>query len=237
MKVRLITFCAMIFMAADFSFAKSKFIDVPGKNEVTLIGRIHFSTDMDRQFLFDTSNVPEDKRDYPDVCVLPFFPGKPSGLTRKVQKLSDTVGFDEQAWSTNGNYFFVQYKLTKERTLYLSYVTLFIGGSYLLPVALPLKLKVTVPEDEKFLYIGDFYYTAKGFAFVVDCSVKDEFDSAQKALDEVTKHEYRLSRARLSEATYEDFENVNFTYEVSVTNFSKWYTLLNKRGITVKNKE
>ena len=225
MKSKILIVCALFFVAAN-TFAKSKFIDVPGKNEVTVVGRVHFSSDVDRNFLFETFGVDSDKRNYPDVYVLPFIPGKASGILLKRHKVDDLEDFDKQAWGV-----IVQYSLTKERTLLFDYMTLFIGGSYMIPVKLPLKFQVNVPKDEKFLYLGDFYFDAKGFSFDLSSSVKDEYEAAQLALNGVTKKEYKLARANLEQATDEEIKNIEFTYEVPITKFKKWYKMLKKRGL------
>ncbi|MCR5725503.1 MAG: hypothetical protein K6G80_10500 [Treponema sp.] len=223
-KNKLILCCALLSACTAMLSAKSKFIDVPGRNEVTVVGRIHFKTDMDKNWLMDTFGVPADKRNYDDCYVLPYIPGS-AGLFTNVHKAKEIRAFNNQAWGKNGDYFFVQYKLLKDRTLYFSYVTLFIGGSYMLPVKLPLNFKVVVPEKEKFLYLGDFYYSAKGFAFELTAAHKDEYDEAQKALNEATKKPQTLCRANLEEITEEDIENNNrsFWYESVGTKFSNWY--------------
>ena len=235
MKNRVIVFCVLFATFAVNLAAKSKYIDIPGNSEVTVVGKVNFSSDVDKEFLFNTFKIPEDKRNYPDLYVLPYIPGS-AGLFTNVHKAHETGGFDNQAWSVNGNYFFVKYKLLKDRTLYFSNIVIFIGASYQLPVILPLNFKVTVPENEKFIYLGDFNFTAKGFAFELSSSVKDNYDSAQNALNEVTKKEYRLCRANLEPITEEDLDAINktFYYESVTTNFSLWYQRLEYLGLIAK---
>ena len=219
--VLLITLCGSL-------SAKSKYIDVPGNNEVTVVGRLNFTSDMDKNFLFEAFKVDEDKRNYPDIYVLPYIPGS-AGLLTNVHSAKEIMKFDRQAYGVNGDYFFVQYKLLKDRTLYFSGITIFIGGSYELPVWLPLNFKVTVPEKEKFLYLGDFTFTAKGFAFELSASVKDNYEDAQEALNKVTRKEYDLCRASLEKITEEDLDKISkgFVYEAVHYEFYTWYLKIN----------
>ena len=231
MKNRIIIF-TFIFFIANLAFAKPKFIDEPKKNEVTLVGRITFKTDMERNWLYGAVDLPEDQRKYQDIYVMPFS----SAYAKYVEegetvwlksndKAKDILKFEEQAWSVNGGYFFVKYELGKERTVYLSAATVFIGASYLLPVLLPLNLKITVPADEKFLYIGDYTFNAKGFGFELTASVSENFEEAQVALNSVTEKEYQLSRANPERLSAKDMEKVQFAYESPTTDFKKWYKL------------
>lgn len=222
----------LILLTANLAFAKPKFIEEPKKNEVTLVGRITFKTDMDRNWLLGAVDLPEDVRNYQDIYVMPFSSAYAkyveegeSVWLKSGDKDKDILKFEEQAWGVNGGYFFVKYELGKERTVYLNSATLFIGASYLLPVLLPLNLKITVPEDEKFLYIGDYTFNAKGFAFELTSSVADNFDQAQVALNSVTKKEYQLSRANAERLSAKDMEKVQFAYVSPTTDFKKWYKL------------
>ncbi|MBR1536649.1 MAG: hypothetical protein IJ630_06910 [Treponema sp.] len=224
MKNKILASCVLFIALCGSLSAKSKYTDIPGNNEVTVVGRLNFSTDADRDFLFETFEVPEDKRHYPDIYVLPYIPGS-AGLFTNVHKAKEITKFEEQAWGVNGGYFFVQYKLLKDRTLYFSSITLFLNGSYMLPVKLPLGFKVRVPEKEKFLYLGDFTFKAKGFAFEISASVKDNYDDAQAVLDKVTKKDYDLCRASLEKITEEDLEAIKktFYYESAGYSFKDWY--------------
>ena len=228
MKNKIIVFVALFFVAVS-AFAKPKYIDEPKKNEVTLIGRISFTTDIDRKWLLEAMNVPETERKYKDIYVMPY--SSPNGKVAegdervrvKADAVKEVAEFDNQAWSVNGNYFFVKYSLGKNRTLYLDSVKLFIGASYMLPVLLPLNIKITVPEGEKFLYIGDYDFSAKGFAFELSASVSDEFDAAQVALNSVTKKEHALCRANPERITQEEIDKFFYEYEQPSVNFKKWY--------------
>ena len=232
MKNKLITLSILLF-SVSFAFAKPKQLAEPKKSEVILVGRISFSTDMDRTWLLDAVGVEEENRKYPDLYTLPFAApdsvikekaGSKWATVTTVQD-KDIASFSEQSWGINGDYFFVKYELGKDRTLYLSTATIFIAGSYLLPVLLPMNLKVTVPEGEKFLYLGDFSYSAKGFAFALSREVHDEYDAAQVALNSVTKKEYKLCRANPENITPEEIEKVQYYYTSPSTDLKKWYKM------------
>ncbi|WP_191017409.1 hypothetical protein [Treponema zioleckii] len=142
-------------------------------------------------------------------------------------KPKDIKKFDRQAWAVNGEYFFVKYSFDKkQRTIYLDNSTLFIGASYTLPVGLPLNLKVVVPENEKFLYLGDFSYSAKGFGFDLSCAVSDEFEAAQFALNEVTKEEYSLCRANPQIFSEEESKHVRNRNWFVFYDEKDWYKTL-----------
>ncbi|MCR5289238.1 MAG: hypothetical protein K6E51_04525 [Treponema sp.] len=230
MKTKTIACSIVFFMVVSAVFAKSQYLDVPSKKEVTFIGRIFFDSDVDRNFLFESFGVSENKRQYPDTYVLPYFPGK-TGIFSSIHKYDEIEEFEEHAWGVNGDYFYVTYTLPEDRTIYFDCATVFIGSSYMLPVLLPMYCKVQVPENEKFLYIGDFHFSAKGFAFEVSGTVVDEYDAAQDALNAVTKKQYTLCRANVEKASKEELKAIKYTYEPPVTEFNKWYKMLAERGL------
>ncbi|MBP5588196.1 MAG: hypothetical protein J6X37_05665 [Treponema sp.] len=222
---------------ANLSFAqtkeKNKTIDTPLENQVIVVGRIHFSTDADRNYLFDAFEIPEDRREFKDICVLPFSAPE---IVRKPEKngnisyVSETKltlsTFNKNAWVANDNYFFIKYNVWKDRTIHLTSATVFIGGCHLLPVILPMYFKIKVPENEKYVYIGDFYYSAKGLNFELSVKVKDEFDSAQKALDAVTKNEVTL--CRVSKEPFDEDVRILFSYPPIQSEIKGWYSHVKK---------
>jgi len=204
--------------------AKSNYITEPGKNEVVVVGRISVSYDTDKAYLLEAFDVPEEYRALPDTYVLPYIPGEP-GLLSNVHKAKELIKFDEQAWGINGGFFFVKYELKKDRILYFDTVTMFLGSNYNIAVKLPFGFKVKVPEGEKYLYLGDFYYKGKGFAFDVTLQgIEDNFEEAQIALDKVTKREASLCRGNLADITEEDIKSIEpYYYESVYTNVQNWY--------------
>ena len=227
-KNKIIVFLLLIF-SIELAFAKPKLITEPKGNEVILIGRISFTTDVDREFFFNTMEIPEDKRNYKDVYIMPYFSDKFTYTEEKlIHAYSDSKKsiqkFEEQAWAVNGDYFFTKYSYNrKAKAIYLDSVTMFLGASYKLAVELPLNMKITVPDGEKFLYIGDYTFNAKGFAFSLSGVVEDKFDEAQIALNGVSKEEYTLCRVTPELLTKKQMKNVHATYEAVGTKFSKWY--------------
>ena len=230
MKNKITVFLLLIF-TTGFAFAKPKLISKPGSNEVILVGRISFTTDVDREFFYNTMEVPEDKRNYKDVYVMPFYSDEYKYVeTDKTVyvtavKKKEVQKFEEMAWAVNGDYFFVEYKYNrKDRAVYLKSATMFLGASYKLAVELPLNMKITVPEGEKFLYIGDYTFNAKGFAFTLTEKVTDNFDDAQAALNAISKEEYALCRVNPERLTKEQMKNnLHGMYESVGTKFTKWY--------------
>ena len=230
MKKNIALFFAFICFV-NIVFAKQKYISEPNSKEVILVGRIHFNMDISKEYLLDAFDVPEDKRNYPDLCVLPFFPPEAKveneyTYFKYVSKKSMNQ-FNESAYSVNGGYFFVKYKLNSDRIVYLSKVVVFIAGSYRIPIVLPMSLKLQVPQKEKYLYIGDFYYlSSRGVEFKISCSVKDEYESAQKALNKVSKKEHTLCRANVELYDSEKDGKIKYLYSNSPNiKFKKWYKL------------
>ena len=212
---------------------KKKTIETPLENQVIVVGRIHFSTDADRNYLFDAFEVPEDRRDFKDIVVLPVYtpgmiqkPAKDGSVSYiTIPKLTLSM-FNSKAWVASDNYFFIKYTVGKDGILYMTSATAFIGGCHLLPVILPMYFKVKVPENEKYIYIGDFYYSTKGINFELSVSVKDEFESAQKALDEVTKNE--VSLCRVSKQPFDDDDKLGFACSPVQSEINGWYSHVKK---------
>ncbi len=223
MKNKNLFFITLLFLASNFIFAKT--IRTPGPKDVTLVGRIFFETDMDKEWYFDAFNIPEDKRSHPDSYIFPFIPGQDSLLAPGYSILMDQ--FERQAWGVNGDYFFVQYDLLSDRMLYLTEITLFLGGAFQLPVKLPLGFKIRIPEKEKFVYIGDFYFSAKGFGFEISGKRKEAFEAAQAALDKVTQKQYKLCYGNIEKITTDDLEDMrkhlSFSYAASGIDLNEWY--------------
>lgn len=226
---KLFVLIAALFIAESI-FAKSNYIDVPGRNEVTLVGRINFTTDVDRQWFYDAIEFPEENRNYKDIYIMPFCTKKyviaeeNENYFIKTVEAKEIENFEKQAWSVNGDYFFVQYELNDYRTVYLSTITVLLGASYNLPILLPLNIKVQIPEDEQFVYIGDFTFETSGFAFeLLNIEVNDDIESAQAALNEVTKKEYSLCRGNIEAVTEEDNQKLKWYYYTPMTRFIGWY--------------
>ncbi len=230
MKNRLLAFCVLFITLAGSLSAKSNFLKEPKKNEVILVGKISFSTDQDKNFLYESREVPENyRKNYKNLITMPFCSPKYKVVEEGQNpflftiKSSEMQKFQAQAWVLDGEYFFVKYELNKERTVYLDTALLFVNASYLLPVRLPLEMKITVPEGEKFLYIGDYEFKATGFAFELTRKVKDNFDEAQAALDNKTEVKYSLCRANPEFLDERFFEKVWYQTEHFEFNIANWY--------------
>ncbi|MBP5587780.1 MAG: hypothetical protein J6X37_03535 [Treponema sp.] len=221
MKNRIICCLISIIAFSNFSFART--IDKPKTNEVIIVARIHFSTDADRKWYLDAFDVPEELREYPDTYCFPLCPSVVTTEETKKKTGADSYDikeFEKTAWAVNGDYVFAKYTLGSNRTIYFSSATVFLNSSYNLPVKLPMGIQVKIPEDEKYVYIGDFYYSAKGAAFDVTVSVKDELADAQKALDKVTKEKCTLCRGSIDVIKE---EKLIFYYAEGYTDLVKWY--------------
>lgn len=205
----------------NFSFAKT--IDKPKSNEVIIVARINFSTDADRKWYLDAFDVPEELRNYPDTYTLPLCPPQiKAGESKKKDGATpyDIKEFEKTSWGVNGDYVFAKYVLNSDRTIYFSSATIFLNSSYNLPVKLPMGFKVKIPEGEQYIYIGDFYYSAKGPDLNISVSIKDSLSDAQKALDNVIKDKCSLCRG-IIESIKE--ENLLFYYIEGYTDITKWY--------------
>ena len=231
MKNKLLILSIIFTAFTNICFAQSsgKTIESPMPDQVIVVGRIHFTTDMDRDYLYDAFEIPEDRRDFKDIVVLPFYtPGmiqkiSKSGSLSFTQILKPTLSiFNSKAWVANDNYFFIKYTIGPDRILYMTSATAYIGGSHLLPVILPMYFKTQVPENEKYIYIGDFYYSAKGVDFELSASVKDEFDSAKEALDNVTKNE--VSLCRIVRQPFDPDDRLGFSHSPISSEISQWYS-------------
>lgn len=223
----------VLILFENLSFAKTGSVSLPKNDEVVLVGRISFDSDIDKEWLMESFEIPEDKRNYKDVFVFPFIPNK-----GKI-KPDSLVAFNKQAWGINRGYFFIKYKLPKNRTLLFSHIQYYIGASYYLMAELPCGFKITVPEGEKFVYIGDLYYHAKGPSFEMSGAVKDNYDAAQEALNQVTEENQPLCRVSLEDITQEDVDAAikKYVYETTVliddiaTHYDRWYEDLEKYGV------
>lgn len=258
MKKKIITIIVVSFLSVVFLSAKEKALPMPAKGSVTLVGRINFSSNIDRDFLFESAGIPEDKRNYPDICFMPFFtdkvelrlkedvlPEDPFEIMKyfeqqekenKKKKISsaDIKNFEAQAMAVNGEYFFIQYKFNSDRKICLRDATIFIGGSPHLPVILPINSIITVPEGESFLYIGDYFFDVKDFSFTVSKKVVDNFDDAAIALNKAVQKEVALSRAIMEKYIPEEHGKIWYMMVPPSVNIDSWYDRYKNLNLSVK---
>ena len=71
-------------------------------------------------------------------------------------------------------------------------------GSNSFVINLPFYFKAPLPENAKYIYVGDFDFTVEGDDFhVTDISVDDTFDKAKKALEKIYGMDIGLKRVQI----------------------------------------
>ena len=103
-------------------------------------------------------------------------------------------------WADYGETFFFETKLEKDNTFNLEYFTgaIFARTNGYFQFLIPASVTVHVPEDAKYVYIGNFEYELDHALRVVGFNHYDEYSKAQEEVNRATGKTVELVRAGLS---------------------------------------
>jgi len=156
-------------------------IAMPGKSDVLIVGRISVKADEDMQFYAKTRNV------------------NPENLGKDAVLLISASDDSQRQIYTDGEFFFVKYRLPKNRHIQFDSVPYYFFADKKTSLILPLGFSIDVPKDVNYVYIGSFTYNITGDDFTVkNITVSDEYDQAQQLTDKITgKNNIELCRVEL----------------------------------------
>ena len=172
----------------------------PSKNEVVVVFSLKVQPQPDTEFFAHYTDMSFGALSLgrygtgKDVIVLKFNNAKYS-MQAWTEKDADAVGFA----------MFQVGFAARKRYLELSRLQYHFAGSEALFVTLPLRVKIEVPDDVRYVYIGDFTCKcSKPFYDITDVKRTDNFDAAAKAVKAVYGKDAELERVPLISLDKED---------------------------------
>ena len=191
---------AFFIIGTDIFAADKKRPAAPGKDEIVMVFSLKLQPSPDTEFFAkytDMSFAALSLKRYgtgEDVIVLKFNNAKYS-MQAWTEKDADAVGF---AMLQVGF-------AARKRYLELRSLQYHFAGSEALFVTLPLRVKIEVPDDVRYVYIGDFTCKcSKPFYDITDVKRTDNFDAAARAVKEVYGKDAELERVPLISLNQED---------------------------------
>ena len=98
-----------------------------------------------------------------------------------------------------GGLFCISVNVPEDRVITLDALELYLFNNSWAGIKMPVGIKVTIPKDAKYLYIGNLDYTFSNYYFMINnVKLTDDFDAAQIKLNEVMRTECDLVRAPVS---------------------------------------
>lgn len=191
---------AFFIIGTDIFAADKNRPAAPGKDEIVMVFSLKLQPSPDTEFFAkytDMSFAALSLKRYgtgKDVIVLKFNNAKYS-MQAWTEKDADAVGF---AMLQIGF-------AARKRYLELRSLQYHFAGSEALFVTLPLRVKIEVPDDVRYVYIGDFTCKcSKPFYDITDVKRTDNFDAAARAVKEVYGKDAELERVPLISLNQED---------------------------------
>ncbi|MCR5289236.1 MAG: hypothetical protein K6E51_04515 [Treponema sp.] len=186
MKKRIFLLLLSVSVALCFAESKNTEILTPGSKEVVIVGKITVHTnDKNREFFAKSWGV------------------------KDFSKADTYVAFDEvknpkkemPEWREylQGEYFLAKRIVKDRQVVSKSRFAWCFYSDYDFQVAVPLNFKATIPDGEKYVYIGDFDYYLDGSDFrPVKITVSDSFDLAKEFLEATYGVPVDLCRVEIS---------------------------------------
>ena len=191
---------AFFIIGTDIFAADKNRPAAPGRDEIVMVFSLKLQPSPDTEFFAkytDMSFAALSLKRYgtgEDVIVLKFNNAKYS-MQAWTEKDADAVGF---AMLQVGF-------AARKRYLELRSLQYHFAGSEALFVTLPLRVKIEVPDDVRYVYIGDFTCKcSRPFYDITDVKRTDNFDAAAKAVKEVYGKDAELERVPLISLDKED---------------------------------
>lgn len=166
-------------------------IKEPGKNKVVLIGRVSFKTPIDIEARRATMGG--------DI--------KAIRIGNKEKKNLYTIKDAGllQAWELEEPFYYTE-KVEKDGTVTIRYSRCTLFGNPYVYFDLPMGVKVAIPEEAKYVYVGNFEYDLDYALRIVGFNHIDEFDLAQKQINRATGKDVELVRGELTFLSEEELE-------------------------------
>ena len=181
--------CSLMFVCL-FSFLNGETIKdgslkAPGSKKVILVGKVSLKNPIDleaRREAFKTQSILQIMSTPDNFYVV------------------NDKFLSMENWADYGETFFFETKLEKDNTFNLEYFTgaIFARTNGYFQFLIPASVTVHVPEDAKYVYIGNFEYELDYALRVVGFNHYDEYSKAQEEVNRATGKTVELVRAGLS---------------------------------------
>lgn len=171
----------ILFFTSTFFYAKDVkegSVKKPGRNKVVLVGRVSYKTPLDFSDYAKSFDSAYDRKNVKS---------KPH-----VYCINDT----KETWEIEEPFYYTT-KVMINGKASIEYSSTSIFGNPIAYFELPMKVRVKVPKDAKFVYIGNFQYELDYALRVVGFNHYDEFDKAQEQINRATGKEVELVRGEL----------------------------------------
>ena len=198
--ISLVIAVALFITGMELFAADKKPPKAPTRNEVVVVFSLNIQPSPDTEFFAHYTDMSFGALSLgrygtgKDVIVLKFNNAKYS-MQAWTEKDADAIGFA----------MFQVGFAARKRYLELSRLQYHFAGSEALFVTLPLRVKIEVPDDVRYVYIGDFTCKcSKPFYDITDVKRTDNFDAAAKAVKAVYGKDAELERVPLISLDKED---------------------------------
>ena len=198
--VSLIIAVAFFIIGTDLFAADKARYKAPGKDEVVIVLSLKIQPSPDTEFFAnytDMSFAALSLKQYGDGNDVIMLKGKNARASLQTWTERDTETGDFTMLHTGFP--------ARKRYIELHSLQYYFAGSKALFLTLPLRVKVEVPSDVKYVYIGDFTCKcSKPFYDITDIKRVDNFDAAAKAVKKVYGKDAELERVPLIPLDKED---------------------------------
>lgn len=211
MKNKIIFSLCVAFFLSNICYAGK--IPKPKKNEVVVIAKVSVKTLASMDFFEKAFGLSEETLENKSSYFFPFYTNK---SFVKGEVLSE---FEEIAESEDGEYCAFVYPVSEKGYLYfLNPIRYLFYKVYDMDIMLPTYFKVAVPQNSKYIYIGDFTYTVDNLNDfkVTDVKVSDSYKEAETFLLNKKVKDPTLFRVEISKIEESDKDDINTSFSVSL---------------------
>ena len=183
---RFLSVCSIFIYAIVFMYAADGELTKPSSKQIMLIGKVSLAKEINSDFYRQTLGIATydaGKHEY--------------GLVHQKSLKSKNA---EALPPVLGDYFFMLLTVPKTDRFSLDGFRIYLFGDKSAWIFLPIGRDIQIPDDEQYLYLGNYTYSFAGDNFMVDDVVKtDAFDEAQELLNRKLGKKVQLVRAVLTE--------------------------------------
>lgn len=185
--------CLLLFIVTGFVFADEEKKALPSKGEVVLVFSLKVLPTPDSAFFSNYRNIKFGNFDFDDGSVAT----DQIYVNYLVHKYFLSAKCDEDPQKTD----FVMKKISlqsNKRIINLYKLVYFFGNAYCAQLTLPIQSELTIPEDVKFVYLGDFTIKCSmPFYDISEIKRIDNFDAAALAVKKAYGKSAELERVPL----------------------------------------
>ena len=191
---------AFFITGMDLFAADTKRSAVPGKNEIVMVFSLKLQPSPDTEFFAkyaDMSFAALSLKRYGDGNDVIMWKGKNAKYSLQ--------GWDEKD-TDSGEFAMIRGGFAaRQRYIEIHSLRYYFAGAEALFLTIPMQVKIEVPDDVRYVYLGDFTCKcSKPFYDITDIKRVDNFDAAAKAVKEVYSKDAELERVPLIPLNKED---------------------------------